>query len=121
MSNISSSVMLMNGYCLDYGYSESSNKPAIIDSVSAFVVKVRQSASQMWLLSRSLPLLIGHFVPVDDKAWQCFGLLLSILDICTSHSCSANTVAYLITLIEEHHALYKEVYPSASITPKIHF
>ena len=53
----------------DYGYSESSNKSAVIDSVSAFVVKLRQSASQMWLLSRSLPLLIGHCVPVDDKAW----------------------------------------------------
>lgn len=93
--------------CFDYGYSESSNKPAVIDSVSAFVVKVRQSASQMWLLSRSLPLLIGHCIPVDDKAWQCFGLLLSILDICTSHSCSADTVAYLITLIEEHYVLLK--------------
>ena len=65
--------------CFDYGYSESSNKPAVIDSVSAFVVKVRQSASQMSLLSRSLPLLTGHFIPVNDKAWQCFGFLLSML------------------------------------------
>ncbi len=105
----------------DYGYSKSSNKPATIDSVSAFVVKIRQSASQMWLLSRCLPLLIGHFLPVDDKSWQCFGLLLSTLDICTSHSCSADTVAYLVTLIEEHHLLFKEVYPHASITPKMHF
>lgn len=98
----------------DYGYSESSNKPAVIDSVSAFVIK-------MWLLSRSLPLLIGHFVPVDDMGWQCFGLLLTILDICTSHSISADSVAYLITLIEEHHTLFKEVYPHASFTPKMHF
>ena len=105
----------------DYGYSESSNKPATIDSSSALTVTIRQSASQMWLLSRCLPLLIGHFLPVDDKSWQCFGLLLSILDICTSHSCSADTVAYLITLIEEHHHLYKEVYPHASITPNMHF
>lgn len=95
----------------DYGYSESSNKPAIIDSASAFVVRLRQSASQMWLLSRTMPLLIGHFVPADSKAWQCFGWLLSILDICTSHTCDADTVAYLITLIEEHHVMFKEAYP----------
>ena len=105
----------------DYGYSESSNKPATIDSLSAFTVRIRQSAYQMWLLSRCSPLLIGHFLPVDDKSWQCFDLLLSILDICTSRSCSADTVAYLITLIEEHHHLYKDVYPHASITPKMHF
>ena len=105
----------------DYGYSESSNKPAVIESVSALVIKLRQSASQMWLLSRTLPLLIGHFVPVDDNRWQCFGLLLTILDICTSHSLSTDSVAYLITLIEEHHTLFKEVYPHASVTPKMHF
>ena len=45
----------------DYGYSESSNKPATIDSSSALTVRICQSASQMWLLSRCLPLLIGHF------------------------------------------------------------
>ena len=92
----------------------------LLKSVSAFVVKVLQCVSQMWLLSRCLPLLIGHFVPVDES-WQCFSLLLCILDICTSHSCSTDTVAYLITLIEEHHVLFKEVYPHASITPKMHF
>ena len=105
----------------DYGYSVSANKPAAIESVSALSVKVRQSASQMWLLARTLPLLVGHLVPVEDHAWQCFHLLLNILDICTSHSSCANTVAYLITLIEEHHTMFKDVYPHASITPKMHF
>ena len=68
-----------------------------------------------------LTLAYWTLLPVDDKSWQCFGLLLSILDICTSHSCSADTVAYLTTLIEEHYLLFKEVYPHASITPKMHF
>ena len=98
-----------------------SNKPAVIESLFAYEVKIRETASQMWLLSRTLPLLVGHLVPVEDKAWQCFGLLLNILDICTSHSCLTDTVGYLITLIEEHHILFKEVYPHASITPKMQY
>lgn len=92
----------------------------LLDSVSSVEVKIRETASQMWL-SRTLPLTVGHFVPVEDKAWQCFGLLLNILDICTSHSCSTDTVGYFVTLIEEHHTLFKEVYPHASITLKCTF
>ena len=64
---------------------------------------------------------ITCWTPSARRAWQCFGLLLNILDICTSHSCSTDTVGYLITLIKEHHILFKEVYPHASITPKMHF
>lgn len=30
----------------------------------------------MWLLAKTLPLLIGHFVPVEDKHWECYCLLL---------------------------------------------
>ena len=105
----------------DFGYSECSNKPALIERTSSSTVKVHQKATQMWLLVRTLPLLIGHYVPVDDQPWQCFCLLLDILDICTSHSCSLDAVAYLTTLIEEHHSLFKLAYQDASMIPKMHF
>ena len=105
----------------DYGYSEVSNKPARIELTSASSVKIHQKAIQMWLLARTLPLLVGHFIPVEDQRWECYCLLLDILDICTSHTCSENIAAYLKTLIEEHHFLFKTVYPNASIIPKMHF
>ncbi len=72
----------------------------------------------MWLLVRTLPLLIGHYIPVGD---ECFCLLLEILDICTDHVCTLNAVGYLKTLIEEHHSLFQSAYPHASIIPKMHF
>lgn len=38
----------------DYGYSEIGDKPALIHES-----KLRQTASQMWLLARIFPLLVG--------------------------------------------------------------
>ena len=107
----------------DFGYSEVSNKPALLDdaAVRSNDSKLHQSATQMWLLARTLPLLLGDKVPIEDCNWKCYLLLLKILDICTQHECSEGTVAYLAVLIEEHHTLYKHLYPNLSIKPKLHF
>ena len=42
------------------------------------------------------------------------------MDICTAHSCSNNTIAYLATLIEEHHSQFIRLY-DRSLIPKMHF
>ena len=107
----------------DFGTSENANKPACIDEkvLKSKDGKLHQSASQTWLLSRMLPLLIGDKVPIQDENWYCYTILLKILDICTQHECNENTVAYLDVLIEEHHTLYREIYTHESIKPKHHF
>ena len=38
----------------------------------------------MWNLAVYLPLMIGDLVPESDKEWECFLLLLEILQICVS-------------------------------------
>ena len=40
-------------------------------------------ASQMWLLGRLLPLIIGKYVCSDDKHWRCYLQLLRIVTIGT--------------------------------------
>ena len=37
------------------------------------------TASQMWLLSQYLPLMIGAEIPNDDEHWKSFTLLLQIM------------------------------------------
>ena len=78
----------------DFGYSEIGDKPAPIDDG----VRIRQSATQMWLLFRIFPLLIGDLIPR-----------------------SFSSSRYLEMLIEEHHSEFSELYGNSLIIPKMHF
>lgn len=104
----------LNAY--DFGYSEVGDKPALIHDSN-----IRQTASQMWLLAKIFPILVGDLVPRDDPNWHCFLTLLKICEICVAPALSADTVAYLEVLIEEHHQHFTKLYPDKSITPKMHF
>ena len=77
-------------------------------------------AAQMWCLCRLLPLMIGDKVPETDSRWLNFLRLLEIIDVLFAPVLSNNLIAYLHFLIEEHHQLFTELYPSCNITPKIH-
>ena len=67
-----------------------------------------------------LPLIIGNKVPVDDPMWECFLMLLDILQIATGCTLSAGLAAYMAALIDDHH-MFVQCYPTASITPKLHY
>lgn len=75
----------------------------------------------MGLLGRLIPLLIAEDVPLDDEYWQTFLLLREIIDLILAPELLEEEIAYLKLLIEEHHCNLKRLYPSHSITPKIHF
>ena len=64
----------------DFGYCEIKDKPVHIHDIT----NIRQTASQMWLLVRILPILLGDLVPRGDLNWQCFLKLLEICEICVS-------------------------------------
>ena len=100
----------------DFGYSEIGDRPASIDNE----YKLRQTASQMWLLARVFPLLVGDLVPRDDSNWECYLKLLKICEICAAPVLSEDSAAFLELLIEEHHIQFKGLY-SVSIIPKMHF
>ena len=106
----------------DYGFSES-DKPSVLNSRSlqSEDKKMHLSASQTILLCRILPFLIGDKVPEDDELWHCFLLLLKIIDLVVSPHISIDNCGLLKVLIEEHHFVFKSVYPNSSIIPKMHF
>ena len=101
----------------DFGYTNESDRPGKFDESASG--KIKLTAGSMWLFSRMLPIIIGDKIPNTDSHWKCYTLLLRIIDICTCHECSVDTVAYLSTLIEEHHSTFVEIYDS-NIIPKMH-
>lgn len=46
-------------------------------------------AAQLWNLAINLPLMIGDKIPLDDEHWECFLLLLDILQLFTMKFASA--------------------------------
>lgn len=77
-------------------------------------------ASQMWLLGRLLPLMVGDCVPMDDPHWICFVNLLRIMCIVTAVEITQDAVAVLHMLIEDYLCQFDALYPD-SITPKLHY
>lgn len=78
------------------------------------------AAAQMWALAINLPLMIGDKVPLNNEKWECYLLLLDILQICTSRVASSAQAGYLEALIYDHHHLFARCYPGANIIPKLH-
>lgn len=53
----------------------------------------------MWNSAVYLPLMIGEQVPDGDNEWECYLLLLDILQICASRVLSFDLVDHLKVLI----------------------
>lgn len=75
----------------------------------------------MWLLGRTLPALVGHLVPEDDEHWQNLMLLLRIVGYLLAPRITSDEADYLQLLIDEHHSMYKTLYPDQTIPPKFHY
>ncbi|CAH3115461.1 unnamed protein product [Porites lobata] len=108
----------------NYGYMHNKDKPTPIarETLNALEdAKLKQSASQMWCLFRFLPILIGDKVDVEMEEWHCLRTLWNIVQLCTAPAIRKDDVPYLRVLIEEHHTLFKRLYPEASIIPKMHY
>lgn len=75
----------------------------------------------MWLLASYLPLMIGDLIPENDKKWECFLLLLDILQICTAKVLNSAHAGILEALVDRHHTLFSQCYPHLTITPKMHY
>ena len=107
----------------DYSTTDSKNKPSPIsfnklqqpDSASG------QTATQMWCLIRSLPLLIGDKVPEEHPY---FDLLLQLLECMDFIFCPEITIGetfFLKHLIKEHHEYFLALFPDRTLKPKHHF
>ena len=69
----------------------------------------------MWCLGQLLPVMLGECVPKENEKWECFLLLLKIVDYIFAPVISKDTLPYVQELIREHHEMFKELYPSCNV------
>ena len=79
------------------------------------------SASQMWMLGRLLPSMVGKYIPEGDKHWENYLLVLEIVDYLLAPDILREEVAHLKSIIECHHAAFVSLYPDATVIPKMHY
>ena len=82
---------------------------------------LRQHASQKWFLFRVLPLLIGSLVPENNLYWQLILKLRNIVDIVFADEVTEGLISYLKYLIQDHHTLFQQLFPTVKLLPKHHF
>ena len=89
----------------NYGYSETDKPVPVLARALRSDGSVRSSASQMSLLLRTLPFLVGDKVP-EDEHLLCFLLLRKIVGIVFSPVFSEGLCSLLKLLIAEHHSKF---------------
>ena len=86
---------------LELGHMETASRPSLISGktlttegivASRFIILL---ASQMWLLGRILPIVIGEFVPQQDEHWELFLTMMEIIDLLFAPTTTADHAAYL--------------------------
>ena len=65
--------------------------------------------------------MIGENIPIGDQHWDCYLLMMTIVDYVFAPVTSKDITAYLKELIQEHHETFREVYPLSPIIPKMHY
>ena len=78
-------------------------------------------ASQMWCLSRLLPLIIYDFVPEHNPDWELFGDLMKLVDIVIAPVIRKETTYYLAILIKDYLEEFGHLYPDTKLIPMQHF
>ncbi|KAJ8674150.1 hypothetical protein QAD02_005412 [Eretmocerus hayati] len=103
----------------DFGYSET--KPSqILSQHLDESAKLHQTGSQMWSLALITPLILGPVVPLKDKFWANYILLLEITALICGYSVSLRMVGYLQVQIETYLRTFQELY-ERHLIPKQHF
>ena len=104
-----------------FGYSEVGSKPVLLTTTTFdHDGKLKQSGSRMLVLARVLPFLIGDKIPEECEQWECYLMLLDIIEIAMSPKISISTVLYLRILIEEH-LKFIDLYPNLNVISKMHY
>lgn len=106
-----------------YGFADVKNKPSVIspNTLQNQDSSLKNSASQMWCLLRILPILLGDKVPRGNQHWELFLLLRRIMDIAFAREITETMIAHLRIYIEDHHSLFRKLFPTLRLTPKHHF
>ena len=69
------------------------------------------AASQTWTLGRLLPVMVGDLIPEDDKNWEHYLTTIEIANYMLAPEIHPDEVAYLGTILPEHHKTFAELFP----------
>ncbi|GFY70310.1 PC4 domain-containing protein [Trichonephila inaurata madagascariensis] len=81
----------------------------------------QSASSQMWVLMRILPLLIGDKVPYNNDFWNLYLLRLTIIDTLMAPVISLPETYALAENIADHHKLFLIFSPNTHLTPRMLF
>jgi hypothetical protein len=99
-----------------YGRNDRRNKPRDISpKLLRKNYKLVGSASQRWTLFYAFPLAVGLRVPQDSRHWRLFLLAHKICEIVFAPVLDHDWIAVLAELVEEHQALWVELYPGKAV------
>ena len=101
----------------NYSLADRTNRPPTLASLHS----LKMSASEMWCFLRIITMLIGHHVPREQQHWKLLLLFLDITDIVLAPTITNNLSNFLSRLVEEHHNLFKSLFPDKRLIPKHHF
>ena len=79
------------------------------------------TASQCWTLGLLLPLMVGDKVPEGDPKWQHYISFLETISYFLAAEILPDEVAYAQVLLTNFLEEFTELYPGASIIPKLHY
>ena len=82
--------------------------------------KLRQSATQNWLLFINLPLMMGEKVNRNHDVWLCYTTLLELCRIVFQEEISEVELLILGSHIDEFLTEFKRIFTERKITPKMH-
>ena len=82
---------------------------------------VKQTICKMWLLFRTLPLLIGDKVPEGDQTWQMYLQLRGIVEYLTARKLKRGHIEVVRDLIQDYMDVRLEIWPDVPLKPKDHY
>lgn len=66
-------------------------------------------------------MMVGIKIPESDEHWVNYLDLLRIMDLLLAPRIIEDDICNLAVMISDHHLQFKELYPHATITPKMHY
>jgi len=103
----------------NYGFTERRNRPSGLKMDESKDLGL--NAIQSWCLVRNTPLIFGDLVERNNSFWNLLLLLLQIVNIVFSPVVTNGMTYYLKHLINDHHKLFKYLFPEKRLIPKHHF
>ena len=97
------------------------NKPQVIQTKSLNLLKVKQTAAEMWNFLRLLPFYVAVSIPRSDVCWQNYISFLELLDRLCAPSFSDSDLVVMDFAIKDFFTDYLNLYPDEDLNSKAHF